>query len=82
MGGICVIIKEGLPLFRQVKLELMLKDGRLPIKCTGSVVWVVKKSDPQNDLVVQYDTGIEFTEISEADQKRIGNIVEKILPSS
>jgi hypothetical protein len=82
MGGICVVLKESLGLFKTVELEILLENGGPPLRCNGSVVWVVKKTDPRNKDVITYDTGIEFINIREAERNRIGNIVEKILSSS
>ena len=78
-GGICVIIKDDLGLFQGVDLELYIDDGKGQIKCGGTVVWVVKKSDPKQKGVHLYDTGIEFIDIRPEDRERITNIVEEIL---
>ncbi|MGB2705656.1 MAG: PilZ domain-containing protein [Candidatus Omnitrophota bacterium] len=76
-GGICVIVKEDLGLFRGVDLELDLEDETpLNIKCSGTVVWVVKKRDPKEKGAVYYDTGIEFVDINEDGKNRISKIVE------
>lgn len=82
MGGICVLLKEGLGLFKDVELEILLEDKGSPIRCNGSTVWVVKKSDIGNKVKHVYDTGIEFINIHEADKNRIGRIVDKLLSSS
>ena len=78
-GGICVIIKDDLGLFQGVDLELYIDDGKGQIKCGGTVVWVVKKSDPKQKGVHLYDTGIEFIDIRPEDRERITSIVEEIL---
>jgi c-di-GMP-binding flagellar brake protein YcgR len=78
-GGICVIIKEDLGLFQGVDIELHLNDNRPPIKSGGTVVWVVKKTDPKQKGVQLYDTGIEFIDIRPEDRERITEVVEKIL---
>jgi len=77
VGGICVIVKEDLGLFHGVDLELDLEDGApANIKCSGTVVWVVKKSDPQEKGALRYDTGIEFVDAKESDRSRLSKIVE------
>jgi hypothetical protein len=81
MGGICVVLRDYLDLFKKVELEVLLENGAGPIRCNGSVVWVVKKTDPVNKNEISYDTGIEFVDIKQADKTRLGNIVEKILTS-
>jgi hypothetical protein len=78
-GGICVLIKEDLGLFQGVDLEIFLDDGNPPIKCGGTVVWVVKKAAARAKGNVLFDTGIEFIDIRPADQDRITEIVESIL---
>lgn len=78
-GGICVLIKEDLGLFQGVDLELYLDDQQPPIKCGGTVVWVVKKSEPKQKGSYLYDTGVEFIDIRPEDRERISNIVEEIL---
>ena len=78
-GGICVIIKEDLGLFQGVDLELHLEDGRPPVKCGGTIVWVVKKSEPKQKSGHLYDTGIEFIDVRPEDRDRISDVVEGIL---
>lgn len=77
-GGICVIIKEDLGLFQGVDLEILLDDNRPPIRCGGTVVWVVKKSTAKKSTFL-YDTGIEFIDIRPEDRERISEVVEEIL---
>src|SRR3989338_11631550 len=80
-GGICVIIKEDLGLFQGVDLELHLEDNRPPVKCGGTIVWVVKKSELKQKGGFLYDTGIEFIDIRPEDRERISELVEEILKS-
>lgn len=77
-GGICVIIKEDLGLFQGVDIELFLDESRPPIKCGGTVVWVVKKSAAKKGSYL-YDTGIEFIDIRPEDREKISERVEEIL---
>lgn len=81
LGGICVVLRDGLDLFKKVELEVLLEDSGSPLRCSGSVVWVVKKTDPIDKTKIAYDTGIEFADLKQADKTRIGDIVEKILSS-
>lgn len=78
-GGICVLIKEDLGLFQGVDLEIMLEDSGTPVKCGGTVVWVVKKSEPKQKTISLYDTGIEFIDIRPEDRDRITAVVDMIL---
>ena len=79
-GGICVILEEDMDLFQGVNLEIDLKNG-IPsdVKCSGTVVWVVKKHDIKHGSVTQYDIGIEFVDITGEDKKRILKIVDQQL---
>ena len=78
-GGICVIVKDDLGLFQGVDLELYLGDSRPPVKCGGTVVWVVKKSEPKQKGSYLYDTGIEFIDIRPEDREKVSEIVDEIL---
>lgn len=78
-GGICVIIKEDLGLFQGVDLELFLEDDRPPIKCGGTIVWVVKKSEGKQKSNYVYDIGIEFIDIRPEDRDKISEAVEEII---
>ena len=81
-GGICVLIKEDLGLFQGVDLELFIDEGKTPIKSGGTVVWVVKKSEPRQKGSYLYDTGIEFIDIRPEDREKLTDIVEQILKTS
>jgi c-di-GMP-binding flagellar brake protein YcgR len=78
-GGICVMLKEDLGLFQGVDIELFISEGNNPpIKCGGTVVWVVKKAQPKKGEHL-FDTGIEFIDIRPEDRERITEVVEDIL---
>ena len=78
-GGICVLLEEDLGLFKGVNLELELEDSPGPnIRCSGTVVWVVKRRDPKDKNILFFDTGIEFVDIDEPGRERIAKIVEKL----
>lgn len=80
VGGICVVLNEDLGLFQGVNLEIELKNGAdARIKCSGTVIWVVKKCLVKEKGALQYDTGIEFVAIGAEGQNRILNIVKKEL---
>ena len=81
-GGICVLIKEDLGLFQGVDIELFFEEGKPPIKSGGTVVWVVKKSEPKQKGSYLYDTGIEFIDVRPEDREKITDLVEEILKTS
>ena len=78
IGGVSIIIKEGLKMFQDVDLTLYLENGDKPIRCRGSVVWVVKRIDSRKKK--SFDIGIEFENINEHDRARIVKIVEDKIP--
>lgn len=78
-GGICVMIKEDLGLFQGVDLEIFLNGDATPVRCGGTIVWVVKKSEPKHKGSYIYDTGIEFIDIRPEDRDKISDLVETIL---
>lgn len=81
-GGICVLINDDLGLFQGVDVELRIDDGVDPIKSGGTIVWVVKKVDPDHKEKFIFDTGIEFIDIRPEDRDRISAVVEDILKKS
>ena len=81
-GGICVYTKEDLGLFQGVDLELFIQDKEPPIRCGGTIVWVVRKSEPKQKGSILYDTGIEFIDIRPEDRDKITEVVEEILKTS
>ena len=77
-GGICVIIKEDLGLFQGVDVELYVDESK-PIKCGGTIVWVVKKSESNQKNSIMYDTGVEFIDIRPEDRDRVSAVVDEII---
>lgn len=77
VGGICVALSQDLGRFSTVNLELSLNDNNPPIKCAGSVVWVVKRNEIKDiKQIAKFDTGIEFDDIQDPDRERIEKLVE------
>lgn len=80
-GGICAGLGKAIGLFKNVKLNLYLSKDDPAILCGGTVMWVVRRSlGPRSDSY-EYDTGIEFTDISEEDRGKIADRVNDILSS-
>ncbi len=77
LGGTCVTLKDKIELFKRVDLEVSLEDGTPPIKCEGSIMWAVKRTE--HSKAVSYDIGIEFIDLKDADRERISAIVKKLL---
>ena len=77
-GGVRVLLENKLELFTTVGLEIFLEKER-PIKCKGRVVWVIEKVNPLKRECLMFDTGIEFSEISNQDREYIRNLITTIL---
>jgi hypothetical protein len=68
-GGVCVILERELQRFRPCRLRLEW-DKKSRLECDGRVVWVVKSKDIRAKKV-RFDTGIEFTRLSEEGRSRL-----------
>jgi hypothetical protein len=72
VGGICVILDRCLPKFCLVTVLVYLQDGRPPLYSSGRIVWMVERQG-------QFDTGVEFLDLAEAEKARLEGIVEECL---
>jgi Tfp pilus assembly protein PilZ len=79
VGGICVILPEPLTIFSPVDLVITLLHGVPPLKCGGSIVWIVKSANPKKAKMNHYDTGVEFVNISKEDREKIKKVVEELI---
>ncbi|MDP2939065.1 MAG: PilZ domain-containing protein [Candidatus Omnitrophota bacterium] len=72
-GGICLIVDEELKPGTSLDLDFELPDKKTPIKAKGMVVWIkpFKIASEQQ----HFDSGIEFTQISPTERKRIDQYV-------
>ncbi|MGB2601290.1 MAG: PilZ domain-containing protein [Candidatus Omnitrophota bacterium] len=78
-GGICVVLDREFKLFENVAMEIFLGEEKEPINCQGTIVWVVKRHPTTDAEKVEYDTGVEFRDISDEDIKKVTKLVEDIL---
>ncbi|MBU1894264.1 MAG: PilZ domain-containing protein [Candidatus Omnitrophica bacterium] len=78
-GGICVVLDEDFGLFGQVKLEVFLGTDKRSILCDGTIVWVVKRYPVSRSESIKYDTGIEFSGMSDENRNSIVNLVNYIM---
>jgi len=74
-GGLCAITEEGLK--EDTPLELMIKvpDLKDPIRALARVVWQKRVESANEQANVQFDTGMEFTGISDFDRFNINRYV-------
>jgi len=76
LGGICVFLERGLNIFSPVELELSLGPESLPVKASGTIVWVVRRREFRKKP--SFDTGIEFSRLSPEDKNRLEAILDKL----
>ena len=78
-GGICVILEKELLKNIPVEIELFLADDPNPVTCGGKVAWAVRRNEYTKKKPLQFDTGIEFNDITDEDKARIKRIIEELL---
>ncbi len=79
IGGVCVILEKELLRNTPVELELVLPDDLPAVRCSGKVRWSAKRNEYISKKSSQFDTGIEFIEISDQDRSRIKHIIDELL---
>ncbi|MFH1877860.1 MAG: PilZ domain-containing protein [Candidatus Omnitrophota bacterium] len=78
-GGICVSLEKPFNIFDHVTLEIFFDGKEEPVSCSGTVVWIVEYHDYRQTGKNKFDTGIEFTDITEKDRVKIAGLVKNIL---
>lgn len=78
-GGVCIILEKELLKNTPVELELHLPDDLPAAECSGRVTWSAKRNEYLKKKPSQFETGIEFIEISDQDRSRIRHIIEELL---
>lgn len=73
-GGICIIAFKKMSVGLNLNLYFFLPDNEKTIQAKGKTAWIQEFS-VGNDNNKAYDLGIEFTEIAEADSKRIAKYI-------
>lgn len=74
-GGVCIIALERFGVGSSLSLKFSLPGAPKPIKAIGRVAWIAEFSVGDAPLHTAYDTGIEFTEISDEDREKINEYV-------
>lgn len=75
VGGICVVLKQQIPKFSKLRLELDVADGDGPILCEGRVVWSVESREFHSGQST-FDTGIEFLNMEDIAVRRIRYLIQ------
>src|SRR3990167_6170101 len=57
IGGICVTLKQSVKMFSSVEIELDLMDLENHIKCSGKIVWIVRRPASDTKKPLFYDIG-------------------------
>ena len=78
VGGASIIINRNLKLFTPVEVEVDLLDEGNHIICSGKIVWAIRRKVDESKKPLFYDMGIEFSDLKEADQKRLEVIVARL----
>ena len=78
MGGVCILLDKGLDIFSPVELDLTLDDGKGPLRAKGTIVWVVQRKEFRKGP--NFDTGVEFADLSAEDRSRIEAVIDKANP--
>lgn len=78
LGGVCVLLDKAPGIFSTVDLDLDLGDGKGPLRVKGTIVWVVQRKEFRKGP--NFDTGVEFAELSPEDKARIEAVIDKAGP--
>lgn len=74
VGGVCIVALDKLNIGDVLDLKLSLPEENISAK--GKVAWIEEFSVGNvGSSVVAYDTGVEFTQISESDRAKINKFV-------
>jgi c-di-GMP-binding flagellar brake protein YcgR len=74
-GGLCLLVKEELAKDTPLQLEFKLPDLNNSIGALGRVVWQRRFESKGGKTQVYFETGIEFTGISDFDRFNINRYV-------
>lgn len=72
VGGLRSLSTAALPVASAVRIELILSTEREPVRVRGRVAWF--RTIPESD---QFDVGIAFDDLSDADKRRLSAYVER-----
>lgn len=78
IGGVCVALKQDVPKFSEVNIELDLLDLDEHIYCAGKVVWNVERKNGDKTKQPYFDVGIEFVDIKAKDLSRLKKVISRL----
>ncbi|MFC1632000.1 PilZ domain-containing protein [Candidatus Omnitrophota bacterium] len=73
-GGLCLVLDQVFPADTPLQLLIKVPDLKDPIHALGRVVWQRKIKDGAEE---KYDTGVEFTGISDFDRFNLNRYVSE-----
>jgi hypothetical protein len=76
-AGVMVKLEKRLKSASIIQLHLFITE-KAPFNCKGSVAWT-KKANPENTKPDIFETGIQFIELGDVEQKIIANLVKSFL---
>ncbi|MBF0252920.1 MAG: PilZ domain-containing protein [Candidatus Omnitrophica bacterium] len=80
-GGICVVLGKEFDLFKTAQIEMHIPEKKRVVRCSGTIVWVIRKRISGKGHDFNYDIGIEFIEISDDDKDFIAALVDELIES-
>ena len=82
-GGICLLANKEVVQNTPLQLEFKIPDLKDPIRALGRVVWQKKFASVGEETKISYDTGIEFTGISDFDRFNINRyVLDRVEPQA
>jgi len=76
-GGLCILSAKQLPVDTPLQLEIKIPDLKDPIPALARVVWQRQAQGPSDQSGASFETGIEFTGISDFDRFNIKRYIEE-----
>ena len=78
-GGLCIVVCEELVSDTPLQLEIIVPDIKDPIRALARIVWQRKGKDQDTEGKTLFETGVEFTGLSDFDRFNLNRyILEKI----
>ena len=76
-GGVRLVLEQKIEINTPIDLEIEI--GKKTVKTKGRVVWVLDVKAPKSDQSNLYDTGVEFTQLSQADRDFLSKLIEDLM---
>ena len=79
VGGVCVILNREIRISSLVDLEIDLMDLGNHLRCRAKVVWSIQRKAEEKRKPLFYDIGIEFLQVEEVDQRRLDDVIRRLV---